>query len=118
MRSSPLGAPVAEMPERRTRSRAASPALAVSSNARSPTYQRHRLFHSRLDAFSWENHPFCILHHVWSVLSRLIDLFDLFDLHSFTFSCQNFFFFFSFFLFIFASFEPGYRAWTLSTSQA
>lgn len=86
--------------ERRTRSRAASPALAVFSNARSPMCRRHRLcvcfihFPYRLNAFPlelWENHPFCILHHVWSVLSRsLICIFFKLDSSTYIPSLSHF----------------------------
>lgn len=103
---------MAEMPGRRTRSRVASPALAVFSNARSPTYQRHRLSVSfTLSRRVLLGEP-SILHFASLERSEPIDFFfflfrfDFFDLHSFTFSCL-FFYFFLFFPFTFASFEPG-----------
>lgn len=104
------------MPGRRTRSRVASPALAVFSNARSPTYQRHRLSVSfTLSRRVLLGEP-SILHFASLERSEPIVFFfflfpfDFFDLHSFTFSClffSIFFYFFLFFPFTFASFEPG-----------
>jgi hypothetical protein len=110
---------VAEMPGRRTRSRVASPALAVFSNARSPTYQRHRLSVSfTLSRRVLLGEP-SILHFASLERSEPIVFFFFYFLSTFSTYIPSlshvyfflffsiFFYFFLFFPFTFASFEPG-----------